>query len=302
MRFNFDDLRALIYEALINAYSVLGLEKNATEDEIKKAYRTKALEFHPDRNVGNDTTASMVQVNVAKDILSNPLKRRQLDNELSAVGVPNKSSYQRPSDTYNPEDYYQRPKPPPVQNGVKHYYVKKLKNSNKYWWHQKNGSTVNIGSSTGETYQRTFYTDKQAWRWLYEKIKAKTSSGYKIIPGEPPSQEQSKKRTSSDSPKTTKSEPNSSYKIYKGTGTPGKTVVGRSAIHTRIKGRVYMPTGTSKFSPGDKGSISFDDKDNIKVKNDNTGHTQSWKAESIDSIIDDVLIEVLFKNSRINIM
>ena len=37
-------------------YEVLGVDKNATEDQIKKAYRTIAIKYHPDRNPGNKST------------------------------------------------------------------------------------------------------------------------------------------------------------------------------------------------------------------------------------------------------
>ena len=42
-------------------YEVLGLKKDATEDEIKKAYRRLAKEFHPDKNPDNEAAKELFQ-------------------------------------------------------------------------------------------------------------------------------------------------------------------------------------------------------------------------------------------------
>lgn len=58
-------------------YKTLGVDKNASQDEIKKAFRKKAHEHHPDKQGGNE--AKFKEVNEAYQILGNPEKRRQYD-------------------------------------------------------------------------------------------------------------------------------------------------------------------------------------------------------------------------------
>ena len=61
-------------------YEVLGVEKNATADEIKKAYRKKAIQYHPDRNPGDkEAEEKFKEAAEAYDVLSNPDKRAQYD-------------------------------------------------------------------------------------------------------------------------------------------------------------------------------------------------------------------------------
>jgi curved DNA-binding protein len=61
-------------------YKLLGVNKNATKDEIKKAFRKLALKYHPDKNKDNKSAEEMFKkINEAYAVLSNDEKRKQYD-------------------------------------------------------------------------------------------------------------------------------------------------------------------------------------------------------------------------------
>ena len=68
-------------------YEVLGISKTATPEEIKKAYRKKAIEFHPDKNPGNkEAEEKFKEAAEAYEVLSNPEKRSRYD-QFGHAGV-----------------------------------------------------------------------------------------------------------------------------------------------------------------------------------------------------------------------
>jgi molecular chaperone DnaJ len=68
-------------------YKTLGVGKNATDEEIKKAYRKLARQYHPDRNPGNKQAEERFkEISQAHDVLSDPEKRKAYDRGQGPLG------------------------------------------------------------------------------------------------------------------------------------------------------------------------------------------------------------------------
>lgn len=62
-------------------YKILGILPSATDDEIKKAYREMSITWHPDKNINEDVTEVMQDINEAYAILKDTIKKQRYDKE-----------------------------------------------------------------------------------------------------------------------------------------------------------------------------------------------------------------------------
>lgn len=62
-------------------YALLGIDVSASQDDIKAAFKKQALRWHPDRNIGKDTTSIMQDINEAKLILLDTEARERYNRE-----------------------------------------------------------------------------------------------------------------------------------------------------------------------------------------------------------------------------
>lgn len=86
-------------------YKILGVDKSASQEDIKKAYRNLAFKYHPDRNPGNPVAEERLkEINVAYSVLGNSQKRAEYDSGRSNSN----SSYQQ-QNQYGYNGYYYNP-------------------------------------------------------------------------------------------------------------------------------------------------------------------------------------------------
>lgn len=168
MRINLNELHDIILEALLNAYDVLGVSRNATDDEIKAAWKKLAMKYHPDRNANDPTShGKMVDINNAKDRLLNQTNKFRFGAEFKGYEDPNA-----------PRSAGEIPKPSPQPSSP-------YGNPSDFWSEYRRGAAAGQnpppapGAGRGYDPGRHTYTGEPASGWR----KSKQRKGYDYNPG-----------------------------------------------------------------------------------------------------------------------
>ena len=95
-----------MYNNTNNLYEVLGINKNASSRDVKKAYRDLAVKWHPDKNKAENATKKFKEVSDAYQILIDPNKRKNYDRYLNQFNQHNTNT-QNNTHTHhnNPHQY-----------------------------------------------------------------------------------------------------------------------------------------------------------------------------------------------------
>lgn len=89
-----------------NYYDVLGVTREASAEQIKKAYRKLARKYHPDVSKEDDAETRMQEVNVAYDTLSDTAKKQEYDFQLDHPNFANSNSNHTHSHDFNDDAFH----------------------------------------------------------------------------------------------------------------------------------------------------------------------------------------------------
>lgn len=99
-------------------YKILGVDKKATQDEIKKAFRGLAVKYHPDKNPENKEAEEKFKIiNEANEVLSNPEKRNKYDELGENWKQYEQTGNQKKENPFGGKQYYQENTNSGFENG-----------------------------------------------------------------------------------------------------------------------------------------------------------------------------------------
>ncbi len=141
-------------------YSVLGVAKTATQEEIKKAYRNLAFKYHPDRNPNNkEAEEKFKQISEAYNVLGDEKKRAEYDRFGSASSAYNSANYSQ--NAY--QNYYRQQS-----------YSDPFGSEDSFWQWFNSGASQSGGNNRNYYYEykdpKSSFTKKSWWAEFFLKL------------------------------------------------------------------------------------------------------------------------------------
>ncbi len=138
-----------------NYYDILWINKNSSEAEIKKAFRKKAMEHHPDRHKGDKKSEEKFkEINEAYQVLSDPSKKKQYDTFWSYNDQFNSYWWWQQHSWY--EDIFSNFKQWSRNTNNQSFNFDNLEDifSNMFWWNQKTYHTEETNKQPKSNYEK----------------------------------------------------------------------------------------------------------------------------------------------------
>lgn len=333
MRVRLGELRALVSEAVSAAYDILGVPPSASPEELKKAYRMKAIALHPDRNTGRDTTEDMKRLNVAYGLLSDPMKRIKYDmNGDTTLGDQGGSSSWQSSPAHADRDSQydasdaarkrrntqrnaddaqrarerQQRQQPPAGSGKSDvdysvYLTNTIGRANKFWSAaikalavDKVVVRVRWGRIGAVGASKVIsFPSYHVARKLVDATVRLKRSGGYVLANDP---QRSPPPPPPPSPKTPPPAAKSQAAPAPSVANKQYKIYGTKNAPpvTRYKGVLYKGAANSKFRPGDSANVGLGTDGRLSVNDPKTGHTQTWTSETVSRLVDDLILDGMF--------
>ncbi len=137
---------------MMDAYKVLGVEPGASQEDIKKAYRTMAKKYHPDLHPGDaNAAAKMNDINVAYDILSKPHTASYERQQARQNAYEQQRTYEQQRSYEQQEEKEQQAE---YQNPFGNYGYGQYRNYGQYGNFGQYGQSFEWRTGTFGSYQR----------------------------------------------------------------------------------------------------------------------------------------------------
>lgn len=273
MRVNLQELRAIIHESLLNAYGVLGVPQNASEDQIKAAWKKLALQNHPDRGGSH---GKMVDINNAKDRLLDKTALFRYGPSIKGYEMVEPAAAPRHAPPATPPSPrpQSRSTPPPAEY-VCAWCRRKVPSKRVF-----DGSEVFVVHSKSPS---TNQVCPGSMQWVHTRSSDRDA--------------ESAPRTSKKTGPTPERD-RDSYKVY--TKKAGRRVI-------RVGGKLYgtdtggqLDTGEqTRFKANDRVRVSPERNGAYRVKDPKGDHSQVWNpVDEVRQVVDAAIIDVLEEIAR----